>query len=341
MQPASEMGVAVGSLELHRIRDTGGTLVPDEDVGPSQNQAWMLAKPEGKGSFSVDVEFTEGDLKGFSVGIVPLSTSLWQLPTNVSPPGVHCNVAVYNIDFGSKSLRAFEAVCKFNIDADGGVRRIRVKFIAGETPQLLYSINDCAAVDVTKHLPKPLQPGEYKPFIGIGDPRARFRCHTTWRKPKRALEGAAFVSRTSRLLWQRRLYTDVTICVANGERIRCHRAQLAEGSPVLAAELDRWADEKQEVEVNGEHLAVESMIAFFYTGELDDTADAATVLPLAHRYQVDELTLLAVDRLLERLSTETVLAAARALRPLRDHGSTSPGASSAPAPLATSRWSRP
>jgi len=321
MKSLSDTSSPGPALELHRLRDIGSTLIPDEDVSIGSSRAWVLAKPEGKGSFSIDVEFVVSDLRGFSIGITPVSTSLSML-TNIHTAQDSCNLALYRIHFGNRSLYAFEDSREFDISqvTEGTVRRIRVEFIAGETPKLLYSLDNADSVDVTSYLPKPLLPGEYKPCISVASSAARFRCQTTWRKPKRMLEGSCFVSRTSRAMWHRRRYTDIVIRAADGEPIECHRAQLAEGSPVLAAEFDRWAGEKKEVDVNGDRSAVESMIAFFYTGELANTADAAAVLPLAHRYQVDDLVLLAVDRLLESLSAQTVLAAARALRPLRGHG---------------------
>ena len=59
------------------------------------------------------------------------------------------------------------------------------------------------------------------------------------------------------------------------------------------------------------------MVEFFYTGAMCKLADAASVLTLSHRYQVHDLSAIAVDRILESLSSKTCVLAIRALRPLR------------------------
>lgn len=104
---------------------------------------------------------------------------------------------------------------------------------------------------------------------------------------------------------------------------------LAAGSPVLAAELDRWCGEggggcELVVDVHGPRPAVEAMLCFFYTGELqvdrdeESTALAAAVLPLAHRYQNTDLVHVLIDRLLSTISPATAVDVVQALCPLRE-----------------------
>jgi len=284
-------------------------------------RAWVLGSVEGKASFSMDVEVVEGDLSGFGMGIVDDDASLNSLAALVTASD-HCDFALYRAHFGSKCLFALDAKCmfdNFNID---GARRVRMEFVAGCNPRLLYTIDERPAIDVTSHLPKPLQPRSYKPCVSLNSPSLKFRCHIAWRHPKRTLEGAAFAWRASRGLWDRRRYADVVVRTSEGHQIPCHRALLAEGSPVFAAEFDRWVvappqGQASVVDVSGERQAVEPMLQFFYTGELESSADAAAVLPLAHCYQVEDLVSIAVTRILENITPENIVAAARALRPLR------------------------
>eukprot|EP00927_Polykrikos_kofoidii_P069534 TRINITY_DN65050_c0_g1_i1.p1 TRINITY_DN65050_c0_g1~~TRINITY_DN65050_c0_g1_i1.p1 ORF type:complete len:335 (+),score=42.62 TRINITY_DN65050_c0_g1_i1:50-1054(+) len=305
-------------MELHKLRETGGVLVPDMSVGRGCRKAVALGKACGRASFSLEVCFLEGDWAACTIGVVSSDTSLQTLMDVDSLPACR-DLAWYRLSLGSAGrLAALDGLCDFSGLDLVSASKIRMDFLAGDSPKLLYYVNDGAAVDVTTRLPKVLRPGEYKPCISIANPSLRVRCRVVWRNPKRRLEGSAFVSRTTRGVWERRKYTDVVVKASDGHRIHCHRAQLAEGSPVFCAEFDHWAPEKPELDVLGDRNAVEPMIEFFYTGEMNPSADAAAVLPLAHRYQVDDLVHLAAERLLESLGPNTIVSAARALRPLRE-----------------------
>mmetsp|Transcript_115088 Transcript_115088/g.229200 ORF Transcript_115088/g.229200 Transcript_115088/m.229200 type:complete len:337 (+) Transcript_115088:76-1086(+) len=308
-------------MELHRLHEIAGVFIPQPNVGAGLDRAWAVGKAEGSqsASFVVDVDLLEDNTEGCGIGIVPVDTTLQTL-ANLQAPGDKSNLAMYRLSLGSQVLDAFDTTSRthgLNLER---VRRVRLEFVAGETPRLSYGINDAEIVDVTGKLPKPLQPGNYKPCISLSSPFTKIRCRVAWRNPKRRLEGAAFVARVCQQSWKDRKFADIAVRTADGRHIPCHRAQLAAGSPVFAAELDRWAGKSHEIDVDGSVAAVEAMLEFFYTGELARGTDVAALLPLAHRYQVDDLVSLAVDRLLEGLLPESAVAAVRALRPLREEG---------------------
>lgn len=89
-------------------------------------------------------------------------------------------------------------------------------------------------------------------------------------------------------LWKQRKFTD--FIVKCGEEIPCHRAVLAEASPVLAAALESAMRESQDrqLEVKDvEPSAMKAMLQFIYTGTVNaDAAVLASVLILADRYDV-------------------------------------------------------
>eukprot|EP00927_Polykrikos_kofoidii_P067783 TRINITY_DN63228_c0_g1_i1.p1 TRINITY_DN63228_c0_g1~~TRINITY_DN63228_c0_g1_i1.p1 ORF type:complete len:335 (+),score=55.75 TRINITY_DN63228_c0_g1_i1:148-1152(+) len=308
-------------MELHKLRESGGILVPYTSVGRGSRKAVALGKACGQASFSLDVSFLEGEWAACTIGIVSSDTSLETLMDVDSLPACR-ELAWYRLSLGSSGrLAAFDGLCDFSELDLVSASNIRMDFLSGTAPKLLYYVNDGPAVDVTNYLPKSLRPGEYKPCISIANPSLRVRCRISWRNAKRRLQGSAFVSRAIRGVWERRRYTDVVVRTADGHQIPCHRAHLAEGSPVFAAEFERWARDARELDVAGDRVAVEPMLEFFYTGQMAASADGAAVLPLAHRYQVDDLVSLAAERVLESLDARTVVAAARALRPLREDDS--------------------
>jgi len=211
-------------MELHKLHEsTGGVYVPDPGVGRGSRKAVALGRADGRASFSLEVNFLEGEWTACTIGIVSATTSLQTLMDVDSLPACK-DLAWYRLSLGASGrLAAFDGLCDFSgldlVDAS----KIRMDFLAGESPKLLYYVNSGAAVDVTTHLPKSLRPGEYKPCISIANPSLRVRCSVAWRNPKRRLQGEAFVSRASRSLWEHRRYTDAVVKTTDGERIPCHR----------------------------------------------------------------------------------------------------------------------
>merc|ERR1740121_2054447 len=69
--------------------------------------------------------------------------------------------------------------------------------------------------------------------------------------------------------------------------------------------------------------AVEALLKCVYTDCLD-ASDAASVLPLAHRYQIESLVKRCGEMLLRGLSPETVARTTRGLRSLREDRAVAP-----------------
>lgn len=312
-------------MDLYKLHVDDNVFVPEPEVGGgSRAKARASWKVEGNASFALEVDIVEGVRAALVIGIVPAGTTFQSLIRRKTLSSCS-DLAWYRLNVSIGKLLAFDRDCRVSGLDLTETRRIKLEYLAGEDPKLLYSVNNGIAIDVTAQLPRPLRAGAYKPCITIGDSSLRIKCSFTGRSLRGRLEGAAFAAKTSRDLWEQRKYTDVVVCatIGDGRRIPCHRAQLAVGSPVFAAELERWtnaqqADATPEVDVHAEGAVVEAMLEFLYTGELSSASDVAAVLPLAHRYQVDDLVSLAAERVLEGLTPENAVSVARSLRPFRD-----------------------
>merc|ERR1712050_189042 len=116
--------------------------------------------------------------------------------------------------------------------------------------------------------------------------------------------------------------------VCTGQEIPCHRAVLAEASPVfdsaLSADMRESSEKRLEIE-DAEPVTVQNMITFFYTGKLDNKiTDRASLLSLADRYGVDELVKACSVVLLENLCSDNVVTVTRALKGLKDESGVRP-----------------
>jgi len=271
-------------------------------------------------AFTIDVDIaarTESGESGAGIGIVESSMTLATLKT-LRTTSDRKDLALYALAVDGKTLTAEDQGCpvpeKLCLNE---VRHIRMQCFAGVSPKLLVSVNGGEAVDITMDWPLPIRPGSYKPVVVLAR-ASKIRCFFRQsRKRPIELEGECLPAKTNRALWANRNFTDVVVMTADGESIPCHRVFLANGSPVFAAELERWTGSPPQIKATGPRTAVEPMLEFFYTGELSECANAAALLPVAHFYQVEHLIWLAIDRLLSSLTPQTAVAAAEALRPLR------------------------
>merc|ERR1711865_601642 len=98
----------------------------------------------------------------------------------------------------------------------------------------------------------------------------------------------------------------------------CHRNVLAATSPVFARMLKSGFRESTEQRIDiGESQpgAVQAMVKFIYTGELESKdEDMVPLLKLADRYDIQALALICVERALLKLDANNVVDVVRAAR---------------------------
>lgn len=110
-------------------------------------------------------------------------------------------------------------------------------------------------------------------------------------------------------LWKKHRFTDFTISCA-GEEVPCHRAVLAEASPVFEAAISHNMSEaaSAKLEIQGASSAsVSAMLEFVYTGKLPtEFQDHLELLVLADRYCLDSLIKECAQLLIQSIMPETV-----------------------------------
>jgi hypothetical protein len=113
-------------------------------------------------------------------------------------------------------------------------------------------------------------------------------------------------------------FSDAKVVAADGRVFAVHRAVLAAASPVFRAALRSDMKEGQNAELivpDAIADALESMLRYIYTGETE-ISNPAAVLPLAHRYQLDDLVDQCVTAMIESLCPANIVSITVALRPL-------------------------
>lgn len=163
---------------------------------------------------------------------------------------------------------------------------------------------------------------QFKPkkMLAVGDLRVLVRTAATAKTSDSPFHPESDCSNCSGL-WKRRRFTDYMVICA-GEQIPCHRAVLAEASPVF----DRALDSQMREASNGsfeikeaEPHSVHSMLAFMYTGKVEDEPieRIAALVALADRYGVETLVMACANQLLENLNPDRAITVTRALKGLK------------------------
>eukprot|EP00928_Gymnodinium_smaydae_P055309 TRINITY_DN38895_c0_g1_i1.p1 TRINITY_DN38895_c0_g1~~TRINITY_DN38895_c0_g1_i1.p1 ORF type:complete len:387 (+),score=61.35 TRINITY_DN38895_c0_g1_i1:155-1162(+) len=191
-------------------------------------------------------------------------------------------------------------------------QELRLRYVGGSKPDFAKLGVDGAWSELD--FSAPVRSGDYYLYvllcpwssveISLVEPRAK-RCK---------VERADSLGR----MWTDRDFTDAEIA-CDGKVIPAHRAVLCVASPVFAAAFKGAMSEANSACLritDASAEAVESMMAHIYTGVLR-AGTAAEVLPLAHRYQLDDLLADCCSQLVSGLSAENVASVTRALRPLR------------------------
>lgn len=121
-------------------------------------------------------------------------------------------------------------------------------------------------------------------------------------------------------IFKKRRFTDFVLS-CEGQDFACHRAILAEASPVFDAALSSNMVEAQQhrLEIlDAEPAVVEAMLAFIYSSEIKQGGgagvDLVKLIVLGDRYGLDKMVARCSQPLLEKLDEHRVVPVARALK---------------------------
>lgn len=97
----------------------------------------------------------------------------------------------------------------------------------------------------------------------------------------------------SACMWAERKWTDMTVSARDGEKIPCHRAVLANSSPVFERMLSGGFKESVENHVTlpeVSHAVAYAFVAFLYMGALPTHTDVISLVSLADMYEIQPLS---------------------------------------------------
>lgn len=122
-------------------------------------------------------------------------------------------------------------------------------------------------------------------------------------------------------MWEAKDFTDCEV-VCHGGSVRCHRAVLAQASPVFKQMLCGEMVEAKTQRIPLESVDMEVVLAllnFAYTGKVTcDPVHFPALTKLSDFYQMSIFTEVLCQRMLETLDTDTMVPTARVLRSMRD-----------------------
>jgi hypothetical protein len=128
-------------------------------------------------------------------------------------------------------------------------------------------------------------------------------------------------------MWKAKEFTDCSV-VCQGGIVKCHRAVLAQASPVFKQMLCGEMVEARTQRIPLDNVDMEVVLAllkFAYTGQVTcDSVHFPALIHLADFYLMGSFTEVLCQRMLETLDTDTMIPTARVLRSMRDRPRISP-----------------
>eukprot|EP00928_Gymnodinium_smaydae_P072479 TRINITY_DN55831_c0_g1_i1.p1 TRINITY_DN55831_c0_g1~~TRINITY_DN55831_c0_g1_i1.p1 ORF type:complete len:237 (+),score=24.07 TRINITY_DN55831_c0_g1_i1:70-780(+) len=226
------------AMELHRVQHEDGVLTSHavtEGLSINPGLAAWCPPAESGHAFSMDVTCIEASIPSLGIGVLPTTVPLQRLVDALSPtersvfPWYRMYITADKLilySFGEKSEMALTEKPSSKIGLD---------FSPGKTPRLSLRIGT-KVLDVSAQFPKAIEQADFKPCVIILSAGAKIRCNVMWRNVKRKLDNGAFVVNICRASWEARKYTDMVVITSDECSIPCHRAQLAQASPVFEAD---------------------------------------------------------------------------------------------------------
>jgi len=128
-------------------------------------------------------------------------------------------------------------------------------------------------------------------------------------------------------MWEAKDFTDCEV-VCHGGVVKCHRAVLAQASPVFRQMLCGEMVEAKTQRIPLENVDMEvasALLNFAYTGKVTcDPVHFPALIELSDFYQMSTFTGVLCQRMLDTLDTDTMVPTARVLRSMRDRPRISP-----------------
>lgn len=247
---------------------------------------------------------------------------------NVNQDGVHgscghyifiCNLTLYSQGGTSGAVSGLGSALAIG-------QTLRLRLATSPRPSISAAIEGSSngeSVCDFKQLPfPPLDSGDYRPCILIRSPDSALEIslNTASRgpNPKRA-------RLMLKEMWQDTSFSDCRV-VCGEKALRCHRIVLATASPVWRTALESSFREGHEASINiqdAKASEVEALIQYAYTDDFDD-ANAAALLPLAHRYEMPDLVGRCGRLMLTQLSVTNVACTVSAINTFSEHEEVAP-----------------
>eukprot|EP00928_Gymnodinium_smaydae_P025525 TRINITY_DN20298_c0_g1_i1.p1 TRINITY_DN20298_c0_g1~~TRINITY_DN20298_c0_g1_i1.p1 ORF type:complete len:338 (-),score=45.16 TRINITY_DN20298_c0_g1_i1:141-1154(-) len=170
--------------------------------------------------------------------------------------------------------------------------------------------------------PIKVPPGDYRPCASIGPSTAKV--HISLQSPiQRQRSDESFAKKSSKImrsLWEDRSFSDATIVCGN-VFIPVHRCVLCKSASFFERAFEGSMREAGEAKItieDADENAVKEMLCYLYTGNVSSNADHTSVLPLAHRLDIESLVELSAVAIVDQLSPSNVAQSVASLRKFRD-----------------------
>jgi len=229
------------------------------------------------------------------------------------------DIRAFFVDVTDGSLLCLPGAAHASTIASSVVQRavgeeLQLSFCSKPTPKLSSISSDGEATELNFTMPIP--PDDYSLCMILGSSETVEVSHL--RSTKRACTSAASLLQQ---MWQEKEFSDAEL-ISQGHAFPVHRAVLCKASPVFAAAFRGSMREATTARVDipeADPEAVEAMLRYIYAGAIRPE-EAVHVLPLAHRYQLEDLVAECCTLMLQSLSTSNVAAIVKAFRMFRDQG---------------------
>lgn len=199
---------------------------------------------------------------------------------------------------------------------------LSLQYISEPAPVLLASTDGQQPVVLT--FDNPIPPDDYRPCVVFRTEGTAVEAMVVEASSSKR-QAVATASTTLTRMWEARSFCDAEL-TCGGRSFLAHREVLAAASPVFAATFGGCMQEASAAKVEiGDTTpgAVEALLRCIYTSRLEP-GEAAAVLPLAHRYQIERLVRRCSEVLLRTLSCDTVANIVRTLRRFREDKAVAP-----------------
>lgn len=287
-----------------------------ESITGSSGQAeYVLVETLADGAFSVEFKIVRRGWWWPVIGIIPTSKKVNNAELTDRDAFLGRDAGGFFVASTGAFPRTMDMRCRVKKVAGA---KLHLSFCPMPRPKLCSITSSGDATELDFGVPIPSV--DYSLYVILSASEtvkvSHMASHLDSAKRRRVRTSAA---RLLHQMWDAMEFTDAEL-VGNGRAVAAHRAVLCKASPVFAAAFRGGMKEATASRVDIPDAApeiIEAMLRFIYVGVLNPE-DAPDVLPLAHRYQLDDLTAECCLQMLQSLNTSNVAATVKALRAFRD-----------------------